>query len=175
MLGRRLRTDRHSYPLEDMRGWLFSEKYDGIRCYYDGKGSLWSRSGRKIKAPRWFIKKLPRRRLDGELFAGYGVRPRTVGIVRNVNNKWWPKIKYMVFDQPSRAGEPFAVRIRKLPAKHPVYPVTHKPVTSTAQLHSAFKRVIARGGEGLVLREPASRYYHGRSPMFRKYKPYGVD
>ena len=32
--------------------------------------------------------------------------------------------------------------------------------------------IIAKGGEGVVLREPGSLYKFGRSPSLRKYKPY---
>ena len=52
---------RPGMPLDDY--WI-SEKYDGIRGYWDGK-QLWTRSGELIAAPRWFTEALPAEPLDG--------------------------------------------------------------------------------------------------------------
>ena len=35
-----------------------------------------------------------------------------------------------------------------------------------------FDSIIAKGGEGVILREPQSMYKAGRSDSLRKYKPY---
>lgn len=47
--------------------WI-SEKFDGIRVYWDGK-KLWFRnSGIGVRAPDWFLEDLPNVRLEGELW-----------------------------------------------------------------------------------------------------------
>lgn len=52
----------------DPAGWWMSEKYDGIRAYWDGK-DFWSRSGRTMPVvPDSFKKGLPDVGLDGELW-----------------------------------------------------------------------------------------------------------
>jgi DNA ligase-1 len=52
----------------DPSGWWMSEKFDGIRCFWNGK-MLFSRNGRVIKAPKWFLEGLPSDvKLDGELW-----------------------------------------------------------------------------------------------------------
>ena len=51
--------------------YLVSEKYDGVRAYWDGR-QLRFRSGRVVQAPAWFISRLPTRALDGELWLGRG-------------------------------------------------------------------------------------------------------
>lgn len=52
----------------DPSGWFMSEKFDGIRCFWDGKQFV-SRNGRIIKAPKWFAEGLPKdTKLDGELW-----------------------------------------------------------------------------------------------------------
>ena len=33
--------------------WLVSEKYDGVRAWWDGQ-ALYSRTGRRLPAPAWF-------------------------------------------------------------------------------------------------------------------------
>ncbi len=36
--------------VHDPKGWLMSEKLDGVRCYWNGN-TLYSRNGVKIRAP----------------------------------------------------------------------------------------------------------------------------
>ena len=59
-------------PSIDPTGWWMSEKYDGLRGYWDGR-KLWTRQGNLIHAPDYFLAELPRDiALDGELWLGYG-------------------------------------------------------------------------------------------------------
>jgi hypothetical protein len=52
----------------DLNRWL-SEKYDGIRAYWDGNAKLYFKTGKEIHAPRSFIRLLPHGlALDGELW-----------------------------------------------------------------------------------------------------------
>ena len=59
---------RRGMPLADY--WV-SEKYDGMRGYWDGK-QLWTRGGERVAAPAWFTAPLPAVPMDGELWAGRG-------------------------------------------------------------------------------------------------------
>lgn len=44
-----------------------SEKYDGVRAYWDGSG-IFTKAGRYLKVPDFFIEGLPAQlHLDGEL------------------------------------------------------------------------------------------------------------
>ena len=61
--------------------WLVSEKLDGMRAWWDGKGrggeggkgSLWTRQGNRIHAPPYFTASFPpHTALDGELWLGRG-------------------------------------------------------------------------------------------------------
>lgn len=97
-------------------GWFVSEKLDGMRAFWDGglklpfyEGvsgpytGLWSRYGKPIQAPEWWIEKLPRGvPLDGELYLGRGRFQEVISITRaTVSERDWADIKYMVFDSPS--------------------------------------------------------------------------
>ena len=42
----------------DLAGWWMSEKLDGVRAYWDGRGSI-SRLGNPFHAPDWFLAGLP--------------------------------------------------------------------------------------------------------------------
>ena len=43
----------------DPTGWYMSEKFDGVRCIWDGK-NLYSRNGNKFYPPSYFKAALPK-------------------------------------------------------------------------------------------------------------------
>jgi DNA ligase-1 len=51
----------------DPTGWYLSEKFDGVRLFWDGS-AFYSRTGRKLKVPEYITKDLPKVPLDGELW-----------------------------------------------------------------------------------------------------------
>ena len=69
---------RANIPLADY--WV-SEKYDGVRGYWDGS-QLWTRGGERINAPAWFTAGWPPVPMDGELWAGRGQFSTAVSTVR---------------------------------------------------------------------------------------------
>ena len=63
MLAKKWEQEKH-----DPKGWLMSEKLDGIRCYWDGS-NMYSRTGLMFHPPTWFKDILPSdMALDGELW-----------------------------------------------------------------------------------------------------------
>ena len=48
-------------------GWWMTEKYDGMRLYWDGK-EFYTRQGRKTKIPQFIKDQMPSVALDGELW-----------------------------------------------------------------------------------------------------------
>ncbi len=50
--------------------WV-SEKFDGIRAYWNGKEKMFFANGKQIKVPSFFTKGLPFHPLDGELWYKY--------------------------------------------------------------------------------------------------------
>lgn len=110
-------------------GRFCSEKIDGERCVWDGgvtRGlytdtipwsnvakdkkrtiatGLWTRRGKVIFAPTWFLDKLPKTLLDGELFWKRGGFQTLSSIVRNQSGTSnWDRIQYCVFDSPPPAN-----------------------------------------------------------------------
>ena len=49
------------------KGWYMTEKYDGMRLYWNGKHFI-TRQGRKLQVPKSISKSLPSVALDGELW-----------------------------------------------------------------------------------------------------------
>src|SRR6185503_19683737 len=92
-------------PSIDPTGWWMSEKYDGLRAYWDGQ-KLWSRKDNLIHAPDYFLAEFPRDiALDGELWIGHGKFEETMSIVRSERpDDRWKHVHYMVFDAPQAKG-----------------------------------------------------------------------
>lgn len=162
---------------DDPAGWWMSEKYDGVRGYWDGR-QMWSRQGQQIALPEPLRDGLPAFPLDGELWAGRGQFSRTVSVVRSKQpDAGWEAIRYMVFDVPAFAG-PFEKRmqvIRDWLEKHPsgwVRAVEQIRCRDSAHLQEFLRSVESRGGEGVMLRAAGSQYVAGRSPALRKLKSF---
>lgn len=164
-------------PSIDPTGWWMSEKYDGLRGYWDGR-KLWTRQGNLIHAPDYFLFELPRNiALDGELWIGHGKFEETISTVRSETpDDRWKNVHFMVFDAPQAKGT-FEQRMQFLHATLPegnrfVTVVVQERCQGTTQLLAERDRVVRLGGEGLMLRQPESRYEPGRSPTLLKVKPY---
>lgn len=48
-------------------GWYASDKLDGVRCFWTGK-EMYTRNGRLLKLPPFFLAELPASPLDGEMY-----------------------------------------------------------------------------------------------------------
>lgn len=162
-------------PENDPRGWWLSEKLDGVRAYWDGKQFL-SRNGNRYLAPPWFTLGLPATPLDGELWIGRKQFQRTVSIVRRSDGAGlWREVRYLVFDAPAVA-QPFEQRLatvkQALAAGQPPFALLlHQEVCrSREHLDSALSKVEQLGGEGAMLRRPASMYEPRRSSTLLKVK-----
>ena len=157
------------------RYWV-SEKLDGVRAYWDGE-RLRSRKGNPINAPPWFVAHFPRVPLDGELWMGRGAFERLSGAVRRQrpDDAQWREIRFMVFDLPSSPAT-FDRRLQRLRemfetvASPYVALVEQFRVAGRAELMERLERVVAGGGEGLMLHKGSSLYAAGRSDDLLKLK-----
>lgn len=157
--------------------WL-SEKYDGVRAYWDGEKLLF-RSGREIHCPKWFTEHLPNQALDGELWIARQTFERVSGITRrrSPDDNDWRLIQFMVFDLPG-SYLPFELRQQQLTPlikqlKLPwVKQVKQLKVENSVQVHTLFKQIVRAGGEGVMLNEANAYYYPGRTDRLLKLKPY---
>ena len=171
---------------KDPKGWLMSEKFDGLRAIWDGK-LLHSRTGKlEFDAPTWFTDELPANfYLDGELWAGKGKFDETNGIVRRTgkaNHEQWKKLglRYMVYDapDPSLKDAKFEDRISKinelLSKSDPniVHAVKHTVCKGKEDLMKKLDAMVKKGGEGIMIREPGSKYAHKRSSTLLKLKKF---
>jgi DNA ligase-1 len=166
---------RPGMPLD---GYWVSEKYDGVRGYWDGK-QLWTRGGTRVVAPGWFTAPLPATPLDGELWAGRGRFELATSTVRSQtpNDAAWRGMRFMVFDLPAQPGD-FDARLAALRKLLPntaapwVVPVAQQRATTHAELQALLNKTVKLGGEGLVLHRGTSPYRGERNADLLKFKPY---
>lgn len=120
----------HTYKpaKQGIAGWFVSEKLDGVRAFWDGGLSrglpasevpyantikdhrlitppiatgLWSRTGKVIYAPNWWLDQLLPIPLDGELWLGRGGFQKLTSIVsEHTASPDWQYVRYMAFDSP---------------------------------------------------------------------------
>lgn len=162
----------------DLQAYWVSEKYDGVRGYWDGV-RLMTRGGEQVRAPAWFTDGWPSTPLDGELWAGRGRFAQTVSTVRSQqpDDRAWRDIHFMVFDLPASV-EPFDrrkdaldVAVRAI-GKPWVQAIVQYRVKSPGELQAMLDRVVRAGGEGVVLHRGASLYRAERNDDLLKLKPY---
>jgi len=164
---------RPDVPLADY--WV-SEKYDGVRGYWDGQ-QLWTRHGHRIHAPAWFTAGWPAQPLDGELWAG---RDRFTTASSTVakdtpDDAAWRQMRYMVFDLPAHPGtfdERLSALAREL-SQHALpwlQAVAQRKLADDAALQALLHDTVRAGGEGLVLHRGASAYRGERSDDMLKLK-----
>jgi DNA ligase-1 len=89
------------------RGMKFTEVPWANRAKDDREyacSGLWTRRGKPIVAPDWFLNQLPKDKpLDGELFIDRNLFNKTIGTVRKLTpvDDEWKQITYQLFDIPS--------------------------------------------------------------------------
>lgn len=158
--------------------YLVSEKYDGVRAYWDGQ-ELWSRQGHRILAPAEFKNKLPSFAVEGELWFGRGSFARAQALLRLGRNdaryvSEWQQVQLMLFDAPGTEGD-FSLRLARLnglPKDAQIQVAPQRLFSSPAELHAELERVCAAGGEGVMLRRIRAPYRAGRSDDLLKLKPW---
>ncbi|WP_446751573.1 DNA ligase [Variovorax sp. S12S4] len=165
-------------PGMSLADYWVSEKYDGVRGYWDGK-RLWTRGGEPVAAPAWFTAPLPKQPLDGELWAGRGQFAHAVSTARSQtpNDGAWHSMRFMVFDLPSQGGD-FTARLAAL---RKLLPITDAPwivavpqerATTHADLQALLDKTVKMGGEGLMLHRGGSLYRAERNNDLLKVKPH---
>lgn len=162
------------YEGQGIRGWLMSEKLDGVRALWTGD-KLISRNGLTFNAPEWFLRQLPKGlELDGELWMGRGTLQRLAGVVRSESADW-SDVRYCVFDAPTAYGgllqrlSEASYQINKCLSRI-AYTVEQFDCKGKKYEQEFFYSIIAQGGEGVVLRKADAPYECTRSRNYLKHK-----
>jgi len=161
----------------NVQQFLVSEKFDGVRAIWDGK-VLRTRAGNVINAPAWFVKDFPATPMDGELWLARAKFDALSGAVRKdvPIDEEWRGISYLIFELPNAEGT-FEARAKRIvdivsQANIPhLKAVAQFRVKNEAELKARLKKVVANGGEGLMLHRADALYITGRSDALLKLKP----
>jgi DNA ligase-1 len=163
---------------EKLIDYWVSEKYDGIRGYWDGR-QLLSRSGKALNPPTWFVQGWPSTSFEGELWAGLGQFEQAASVIqqKQAPDNEWRAMRFMVFDAPT-PNKPFTERIAlyqgmvKQIGKPWVQAVPQNQIQSHPALKTLLQKTVQAGGEGLVLHRGNSVYQRGRNGDVLKAKPH---
>jgi len=164
-------------PSQAVKGWLMSEKLDGVRARWDGH-HLISRGGHVFAAPDWFTKEFPPFALDGELWSKRGDFEHIVSIVRKkAPHAGWKQLTYQIFEVPDQAGG-LQARLNVLQhylSAHPnryLHIIAQKRCRGKEHLQAWMQQLASQGAEGVVVRNRLTPYQTGRSSDALKVKPY---
>ena len=177
--------------------WKASEKMDGYRGQWvkvNGEWMFLSRAQKPfIGTPDWYKLALPDVNLDGELWVGRE-NFESMGVVRKhkPDPKEWIPVKFVVYDLPS-VKKPFSERLKELrkvvkenkdrwdevkktlpeefQIECPVKMATQTTIESEEHMEELYKKIIEKGGEGIMLKCPNSMYEDKRSNYMLKVKP----
>jgi len=163
---------------KDIDQYWVSEKYDGVRAYWDGSRFI-SRQGNEYTAPSWFTEGFPKRALDGELWIGRNSFEQLMSTVSKNSpiEEEWRDVRFVVFELPNSPGT-FSERLIAMNAligaienKH-IKQAEHYRIASHAALMAQLDEVVADGAEGLMLHHQDALYKTGRSNNLLKVKRY---
>jgi DNA ligase-1 len=158
----------------DLSKYWVSEKYDGIRAYWNGR-ELVTRNGHIVSSPHWFTAKLPGVPLDGELWAGRGHFEALGRTVRDAiaDDAAWRAVRFMVFDLPAHPGtfDQRLAALERLQLVAPAQAVHQFRIADRTSLARKLREIVDAGGEGLMLHRGDSHYRAGRSDDLLKLKP----
>lgn len=168
------------YVSQNPEGYWMSEKFDGVRAYFDGEKFI-SRQGNVFNVPQYFKQGLPSvgvMTLDGEFWMGRGEFLNTVSVAMTNTFDLWKDMRFMVFDVPSHADLPFEKRQDMLIKYFSENKCKFAEVVNQIQCKSKkhvdkfLKKVEDNGGEGVVLIKNSSKYYGKRTFDFLKVKSF---
>lgn len=162
-----------------LKGYLMSEKLDGIRALWDGK-NLKSRKGNNFAVPECWKKNLPPFALDGELYIGRGKFEEVLSITSKGECEEWQKVGYYIFDVPEATGsllerlnilEQYLFTLKNTTKESfPLFIIPQKPIKDKAELEKTLQELTNLGGEGLVIRKNNAAYENFRTKNALKLK-----
>ena len=160
---------------EDVRyPCLASGKLDGVRAVIIN-GVVYSRSLKKI--PNHHVQKLFGKKryngLDGELIVGDPTDEKVFQVTTSgvMSHDGEPHVKFYTFDDFTHPENPFKTRHDNLKEllkilKNPrIILVEHEKVSCESDLRKLMDSYIAKGYEGMMIRDPYGVYKYGRSTV----------
>ena len=152
-------------------------KLDGIRCIYDGKGGLWTRTGKPIVSAPHVLKALEgeTRVLDGELY-NHDYRDNFEELVSMIRQqtKVHPKhqeIQFHIYDVPMNTGFLYRQGLLSELEYSPFIKIVETGVVHCEEeLMDYNQDCLEKGYEGSMVRNLHTEYEYKRSNSLQKIK-----
>jgi DNA ligase-1 len=160
-----------------VKGWLMSEKLDGVRAYWDGK-KLLSRSGKEFAVPSWFTQDFPPFAIDGELWSKRGAFENISSITSQKEpHIGWRELTYNIFEVPHQKGG-LLQRLEVLKdyldkkTNTPIRIIQQLTCKDSQHLKNYLHEIENKSGEGVVVRNPDALYIAQRTDQALKVKSF---
>ena len=150
---------------------MASVKIDGIRCLVMEDGIPYSRNLKPI--PNRFVRQAIKQKrisfFDGELVTFTDGKLDDFNTVQSkiMSEDGEPEWQLLAFDYTEDETVPFRQRYREVlvraPHDSPVKPVMHKTINNMDELNEFEADAVAKGWEGIMIRDPQGPYKYGRS------------
>lgn len=172
--------DKEFVQNEGLENFVVSEKLDGVRAFWDGK-NLYSRNGKPLNPPQWFIQGFPPFSIDGELWNKRDNFSQILSIISTDKDKsLWEELQFFVFDVPSeQIGllhrlDTLKSFLTQNPNKY-IKIIPQENISSFDELDLKLETLLQAKAEGLVIRHIHKPYIVGRSKFDLKLKPFSSD
>jgi DNA ligase-1 len=156
-----------------------SEKMDGVRAIWTGEKFLNRKCNMTYDVPQRFADQLPKGiMLDGELCMGRGrFQESCQAAMSPANSPLWDDMHFYIFDIVNdNVFEDRKIELEALNIDGDFALVLeHQKCTSRRHLDTLLELIEDAGGEGVMLRKPASKYTSGRSDNLLKLKSFVDD
>lgn len=152
--------------------FMVSEKFDGVCGIWDGE-NMFSKRGKILPIPRCFSQNLARLGLkngefvEGELWIDYGAFEAISGLLnrKNIACEDFRSVKFLIFNAQLGNKGDFSqnlaeIKLRLDSAKdlEQIQVIPQHKFSKIADLQDFFNAVVARGGEGVIVRDSTTAY-----------------
>lgn len=154
--------------------FMVSEKFDGIRGIWDG-ANMFSKRGNILPIPHCFSQNLAHLGLkngefvEGELWIEYGAFEAISGLLnrKNIACKDFKSVKFLIFNAQLGNKSDFSqnlaeIKLRLDSAKGKdlaqIQVIPQHKFSNIADLKDFFNAVVAKGGEGVIVRDSTTAY-----------------
>ena len=148
----RRQLEEDKVDLRRFEGYLYSEKLDGWHVIWDGKGKLYTKSGKIVlPAPDAFLAMLPQgTAISAELVLRRQQATAVAALRNRKNAHLWAEARLYAFDLPAERDKPFKERTALLKRVVAEQCKRHHAAAGKCPLRYVVQKTIGRGATGVA-------------------------
>lgn len=160
--------------LGEIDSFVVSEKFDGIRGIWDG-ANMFSKRGNILPIPHCFSQNLAHLGLkngefvEGELWIDYGAFEAISGLLnrKDIACKDFKSVKFLIFNAQLGNKSDFSQNLAEIKSRldsakgkdlAQIQVIPQHKFSDIADLKDFFNAVVAKGGEGVIVRDSTTAY-----------------